>query len=102
MKQLGSWTVAALVGATAFATIGMTEIAAAGQVRVGHSTWVGNGPLYIARDKGYFEEEGIDFKDVSIGDLKLRFAAAAAGEIDIILTTIDTVVLYLKKGDEYV
>ncbi len=101
MKQFGK-RVAALAGATVLATIGMTGIAAAGPVRVGHSTWVGNGPLYIARDKGYFEEQGVDFQDINIGDLKLRFAAAAAGQLDIILTTIDTVVLYLKTGDEYV
>jgi NitT/TauT family transport system substrate-binding protein len=101
MKQFGK-RVAALAGATVLATIGMTGIAAAGPVRVGHSTWVGNGPLYIARDKGYFEEQGVDFQDINIGDLKLRFAAAAAGQLDIIMTTIDTVVLYLKTGDEYV
>jgi NitT/TauT family transport system substrate-binding protein len=91
-----------LAGAIALAALGVAGIAEAGPVRVGHSTWVGNGPLYIARDKGYFTEQGIEFEDVNIGDLKLRFAAAAAGQIDIILTTIDTMVLYLKNGDEYV
>jgi NitT/TauT family transport system substrate-binding protein len=93
---------APMVGALALAVAGTAQPADAGTVRVGHSTWVGNGPLYIARDKGYFEEAGIDFEDINIGDLKLRFAAAAAGEIDIILTTIDAMVLYLKEGDEYV
>ncbi len=88
--------------AMAVAALGFAGAAEAGPVRVGHSTWVGNGPLYIARDKGYFADEGVDFQDINIGDLKLRFAAAAAGEIDIILTTIDTMVLYLKNGDEYV
>jgi len=92
---------APVAGALALAAFCAAGPAEAGPVRVGHSTWVGNGPLYIARDKGYFEEAGIDFQDVNIGDLKLRFAAAAAGEIDIILTTIDAMVLYLKQGDEY-
>lgn len=91
-----------LAGAVALGMLGAAAPADAGTVRVGHSTWVGNGPLYIARDKGYFKEEGIEFEDINIGDLKLRFAAAAAGEIDIILTTIDAMVLYLKAGDEYV
>ncbi|HMN86931.1 MAG TPA: ABC transporter substrate-binding protein [Bauldia sp.] len=90
-----------LAGAVALGMLGAAVPADAGTVRVGHSTWVGNGPLYIARDKGYFKEEGIEFEDINIGDLKLRFAAAAAGEIDIILTTIDAMVLYLKEGDEY-
>ena len=103
MRILGKLGLGKLgLAAAAAALIGFAGAAEAGPVRVGHSTWVGNGPLYIARDKGYFAEEGVEFEDINIGDLKLRFAAAAAGEIDIILTTIDAMVLYLKNGDEYV
>lgn len=83
------------------ATLGLTGAVEAGPVRVGHSTWVGNGPLYIAQEMGYFTEEGVEFNDINIGDVKLRFAAAAAGEIDIILTTPDAAMLYLREGDEY-
>jgi NitT/TauT family transport system substrate-binding protein len=94
-----SWKFTLAAAAATVATLGVAE---AGPVRVGHSTWVGNGPLYIAQDKGYFAENGVEFNDINIGDLKLRFAAAAAGEVDVILTTIDAMVLYLRSGDEYV
>lgn len=100
MGKLSALGAALALGITT--TVGLAGGADAGTVRVGHSTWVGNGPLYIARDKGYFAENGVDFEDINIGDLKLRFAAAAAGEIDVILTTIDAMTLYLKQGDEYV
>src|SRR5215204_5804240 len=102
MANTRMWGVWGIAGAVMAAALGAGGTAAAGQVRVGHSTWVGNGPLYIAQEKGYFAENNVEFNDINIGDLKLRFAAAAAGEIDIILTTIDAMVLYLKKGDEYV
>jgi NitT/TauT family transport system substrate-binding protein len=97
MQKSWKFTLAAVA-----ATVATFGVADAGPVRVGHSTWVGNGPLYIAQDKGYFAENGVEFNDINIGDLKLRFAAAAAGEVDVILTTIDAMVLYLRSGDEYV
>ena len=62
MRILGKSGLAA-VAAAAIAFAGAAE---AGPVRVGHSTWVGNGPLYIARDKGYFAEEGVEFEDVNL------------------------------------
>lgn len=100
MKGIQKFT-AVSVAALLAVTLGAAGPSEAGPVRVGHSTWVGNGPLYIAQAQGYFADEGIEFEDINIGDLKLRFAAAAAGEIDVILTTPDTVMLYLKQGDEY-
>ncbi|RMD62768.1 MAG: taurine ABC transporter substrate-binding protein [Alphaproteobacteria bacterium] len=66
--------------------------------KLAHSTWVGYGPLFIARDKGYFKEEGVDVELVNMEDVKIRFAALAAGRIDALATTVDTVLLYLKPG----
>jgi NitT/TauT family transport system substrate-binding protein len=102
MGKARTWRSLGLIAAMAVSTLGLATGAEAGEVRVGHSTWVGNGPLYIAESKGYFAEQNVKFNDINIGDLKLRFAAAAAGQVDIILTTIDAMVLYLKEGDVYV
>ena len=32
--------------------------ATADPLKLGHSTWVGYGPLYVAQEKGYFDEKG--------------------------------------------
>jgi NitT/TauT family transport system substrate-binding protein len=36
--------------------------AAAEPLRLGLSTWVGYGPLYIAKEKGFFQDEGVELQ----------------------------------------
>jgi NitT/TauT family transport system substrate-binding protein len=75
--------------------------AAAEQLTIGHSTWVGYGPLYIARDKRFYDEEGVAVELQKIEDPKLRFAALAAGRLDGIVTTLDTMSLYWKRNFQF-
>ncbi len=75
--------------------------AAAEQLTIGHSTWVGYGPLYLARDKRFFDEAGVAVELRNIEDPKLRFAALAAGRLDGIVTTIDTGSLYWKHDFQF-
>ena len=44
----------ALIGGVAVAALASPGSATAETVRIAHSTWVGYGPLYVARDKGFF------------------------------------------------
>lgn len=75
--------------------LGLSAPASANQeLTIAHSTWVGYGPLYIARDKGFFEEEGLDVDLVVMEDVKTRMPALAAGRIDVAVTTIDTVLAF--------
>lgn len=78
-----------------------TTSPAAPTLRLGHSTWVGYGPLYIAQEKGFFEEEGVDVELVVVEDVKSRFAALAAGELEGLATTLDTMVLYHNPENEF-
>jgi NitT/TauT family transport system substrate-binding protein len=64
--------------------------AAAEPLKVAHSTWVGYGPLYVAQEKGFFDEEGVEVELVVMEDPKLRFPALAAGQIDVAVSTVDT------------
>ena len=75
--------------------------AAAEPLKLAHSTWVGYGPLYIAKEKGFFEEEGLEVELIVMEDPKVRFAALAAGQIDILVTTVDTVLNYLSDQQGY-
>ncbi|MFQ5775537.1 MAG: ABC transporter substrate-binding protein [Kiloniellaceae bacterium] len=89
---------AALIAAAALGLGALAGPAKAAVFKLAHSTWVGYGPFFVAKEKGYFKDEGVDLELVTIEDVKVRFAALAAGRIDALATTVDTVLLYLKPG----
>jgi len=71
-------------------------------VKVAHSTWVGYGPLYIARDLGYFKEEGLDVDLVIIEDESQYAAALASNNIDGLGNVLDREVIHYAKGSNEV
>jgi NitT/TauT family transport system substrate-binding protein len=78
--------------------------AAAEPLRLGVSTWVGYGPLYIAEEKGYFEEEGAEVELVDIGELEgdpLGVEALAADQVDAVMTTVDTALMHLSEEQPF-
>jgi NitT/TauT family transport system substrate-binding protein len=75
--------------------------AAAEPLKLGHSTWVGYGPLYIAQEKGYFAEEGVEVELIVMEDPKIRMPALAAGQLDVAVTTVDTVLNFLSENQSY-
>lgn len=68
-------------------------------LKLAHSTWVGYGPLYIARDKGYFKEEGVDVKLIIMENTSLKMGALMAGKIDAVASTADEFPIYMKPGN---
>ena len=90
---------AALVLTAAIFAVSAPGKASADSFKLAFSTWVGYGPFYIALEKGYYKDEGVDIELVKMEDPKLRFTALLAGRIDMLATTIDTMVLYLKTPD---
>ena len=91
----------ALIGGVALAALWSPHPAAAETIKIAHSTWVGYGPLYIAREKGFFKNHGVDVESIVIEEPKERFPAMLAGRIDMIASTVDTAILYLKKPDDF-
>lgn len=83
-------TMAAVFGA-------MSHAQAADKLSIGLSTWVGYGPLYIAKDKGFFADEGLDVDLKVMEDVKTRMPALIAGRIDAAVTTIDTVLNFYSE-----
>src|ERR1700742_2249084 len=95
-------TIGLIAGLAALAWAGATNVALADDtVTIAHSTWVGYGPLYIAKDKGFFAKNGVDVDLVVMEDPKERFPTMMADQIQLIASTIDTAVLYMKKPDDY-
>ena len=63
-----------------------------------HSTWVGYGPFYIARDKGFFEQEGVSIELRIMENTPLKMGAFMAGQVDLVASTADEFPIYMKPG----
>ena len=100
MRKLFSALLALAAGAI-IGSFAEPSPAAAETIKIAHSTWVGYGPLYVARDKGFFKTHGVDVELIVMEDPKLRFAALQAERIDVIASTVDTALLYLKRKDDF-
>ncbi|MDQ4143481.1 MAG: ABC transporter substrate-binding protein [Actinomycetota bacterium] len=73
----------------------------AGPLRITSTVWVGYGPLYLARDKGFFEEEGVEVELITQTDFKQQFAALAAGRVDGIANVVDAAISYHIPNVDY-
>src|SRR5579883_1121526 len=62
---------------------------------------VGYGPLYIARDKGIFKKNGVNVDLIVMEDPKERFPTMMANRIDMIASTVDTALLYMKTPHDF-
>jgi NitT/TauT family transport system substrate-binding protein len=51
--------------------------------------WVGLGPLYVAKEKGFFDEEELEVELIVMDDHKAKFAALAAGQTDVNAMSVD-------------
>ncbi|SRR6266404_3151677 len=66
--------------------------------RVGFNTWVGYGPFYVAKEKGFFKEEGLDVDLQRIEGTGDRRAALIARRIEALGSTIDDLVVGASQG----
>lgn len=57
------------------------------------NTWVGYGPMYLAKEKGFFAEEGVNINVSVLDDAAQRKAAMINGTIDGLGDTVDLLVL---------
>lgn len=87
-----------ILSAAVAAMIAAISPAEAGSLKLGHSTWVGYGPFYIARDKGFFKEEGVDVELVIMEDTPMKMSALMAGQLDLVASTVDEFPIYMKPG----
>ena len=73
------------------ASLAFTAPAEAGKIRLGMTTWVGYGPLFLARDLGYFKEAGIEVELKTIEESAIYMAAVASGDLEGMASTVDEV-----------
>ena len=67
-------------------------------LKLAHSTWVGYGPFYIAHEKGYFEEEGVEIELQIMENTPLKMGALMAGRVDLVASTADEFPTYMRDG----
>jgi NitT/TauT family transport system substrate-binding protein len=58
-------------------------------LRIGHLTWVGLGPLFVAKEKGLFAKEGVEVELINMAIHEAMYAGLFAGQIDMIDATVD-------------
>src|SRR5438477_7982359 len=97
----GIWRLTALLLGLALLSVIDAPVARADTVKIAHSTWVGYGPFYIARDKGIFKQNGVHVDLIVMEDPKERFPTLMADRIQMIASTVDTALLYLKKPTDF-
>ena len=72
-----------------FVTAGASQAAQAEPIRIGHLTWVGLGPLFVAKEKGLFAKEGVEVELINMAVHEAMYAGLFAGQIDMIDATVD-------------
>jgi NitT/TauT family transport system substrate-binding protein len=84
--------------ATIFLALCAAPAWSAVQLKVAHATWVGYGPLYIAKEKGFFAKQGLDVHLLIIEDESQYATAMASGNIDGLGNVLDREIIHFAKG----
>jgi NitT/TauT family transport system substrate-binding protein len=82
-------------------TLSVACAATAEPLRIRYAVWVGDGPLFLAQQKGYFAAENVEVQLIRMEDPRESFLAMGAGRLDGIVSTIDTMIPQLKTGKEF-
>jgi NitT/TauT family transport system substrate-binding protein len=66
--------------------------------KIGHCTWVGYAPLYIAQEKGFFKNHNIEPEMVIIEDESQYAAAITANQIQALGNVVDREIIHFANG----
>jgi NitT/TauT family transport system substrate-binding protein len=78
----------------------LASAAQAEPLRIRYSIWVGYGPLFVAVEKGFFADEGVEVELIKIEDDTATLAALFAGQIDALATATQVVVSSNEPDEE--
>ena len=77
--------------------VGIASVSHADPLRISMPTWVGNGPLFLAQEKGFYAEEGVEVELSIMDDLVMRFAAYYAGKLDGMSTALAPFIMHSRQ-----
>jgi len=67
-------------------------------LKIAFNTWVGFGPLYVAQEKGFFKQLGIEVRMTILEDTASKGSALKAKRLDGVGTTADSQVIAASQG----
>ena len=92
---------ASVITAIALAAVATSHPVAADPIKMAVNIWVGFGPLYIARDMGFFQKRGLDVELIVMENVTEKYTAFAAGKIDMAAGGTGTSLLFLSEPDQF-
>jgi len=79
---------------TGVAFAALANGAQAGEIKLGMTTWVGYGEIFLAQELGYFAEGGLTVDPQIIEEASMTMAGVASGELQGTAATIDEIMKY--------
>jgi len=74
--------------------------AVADPVKIAANTWVGFGPLWLARDKGFFQKRGVEVEITPVEKTAEKYKAFIEGKFDLAAGGAGTSVQYITEPDQ--
>jgi NitT/TauT family transport system substrate-binding protein len=78
----------------------VVSAADAAPLRISYFTWVGYGPLFVAHEKGFFADEGVEVELINIDDHTAAFSGLFAGQIDAIAAGTQDVLTFTAPDED--
>jgi NitT/TauT family transport system substrate-binding protein len=88
------------IAATMCIIASLVGTASAEPLRLRYSVWVGFGPLFVAKEKGFFADEGVDVELIELDDHTAAFAALYAGHVDALAAAMQEAVVFAEPDEE--
>jgi NitT/TauT family transport system substrate-binding protein len=83
-------------------TAAASQVVDAKPLRIGYAIWVGFGPLFVAQEKGFFAQEGLEVELIDMALPEALHAGLLAGQIDVGSGTIDDMLPTFDPEQPYV
>jgi NitT/TauT family transport system substrate-binding protein len=80
---------------------GSSQVARAEPLRIGYNIWVGFGPLFVAKEKGLFAEEGIEVELINMAIHEALYAGLLAGQVDVSGATVGDMLPHFDPEQPY-
>lgn len=90
----------AVIVAALSIVVGGCQTAHAEPLRVAYAIWVGYGPLFIAREKGFFADQGATVQLINFDDQPAAYAGLFAGQVDAVASAMDEAVSFAEPDED--
>lgn len=79
---------------------GASQTAHAEPLRVIYAIWVGYGPLFVAQEKGFFADQGVEVALINFDDQRAAYAELFAGQVDAVASAMDEAVSFAEPDED--